>query len=835
MKNHRLRIIFILLIVSFFGITACDDPAYKIDFVNSDFFKGLYRGAPQENSNVGFCQSNDNDLGSLASPLDATLSYEQVDAVTRKAVVRAGGLESVMEEGDEWVLIKPNMVEHAENQNHIGVATDLRVVKSIIQQLIELPANKRPKRITVGEGGGSWAGDKGFTVTWPEYDALSYDGMLKEFGTQYPEIEFDWIDFNNESDASPYAEDMPVPGGRLELETYTVPQAVLQCDKFIIVSVMKTHEMVKATMTHKNYIGISPSSVYGTFGLSHFGIPHGATLLNKQIDFTNTIDRSVVDLFSFHPADFAVVECFWGTEETGPREGWEIKRNMVIAGADPLATDAVGAYYMGFNPYDFDYLHWSWMKGFGNTFDLAYIALNGPDQSLPARTGIDKIRSDNNLADFVKQTLQPHLGRGIRMWLLNGPHDGTDINYDYLGGEISASPEKGDVTAGKIWELFADYNDYMDLGKYYKGPSSCMTYAYTNVYAEKALDVELRFASDNGIKIFLNGQAVYTNCSTGDFPSGQGNPWYEEKVGISLNAGKNRLLVKIYNKSNAYGFSMYVTEADADTPIEVSYELWEKDDAVGTVYWVELGDTVNSMNPDGTNAKTLVSNASDPDGIDIDADNGKMYWTNMADGTIMKANFDGTDIEEVVPTGYCETPKQLALDLTGRMMYWCDRDSPKVMKAGMDGSDIEIIVSEDIESPVGMALDIDMGKLYFSDRYAGNIKRANLNGSDVETVLDGLNYPVDLALDLVGRQIYWTARQDGKIFRANMDGSGKELVVQDLNEPIGVSLDLENNKMYYTNINLLLGNIFRSDMDGTGQEELKSGGIPLGICYSPPK
>ena len=839
MKNLYFRILFIFFVIVSIGYISCDgttppDTNYKTNFMGSEFYKGLFRGAPAGKSLVGLCQSNDAELGSLAKPLNAELTYEHVDAITRKAIARAGGLESVMEVGDEWVLIKPNMVEHAGNLGHKGVATDLRVMKSVIQQLIELPANKRPKRITVGEGGGNWSGSAGFTAKWKHYDNLSYDGMLKDFGAKYPDIQFDWIDFNNESNDSPFAPEKEVPGGGLESASFTLPEAIQKCDKFIVVSVMKTHEMVKTTLTHKNYIGISPSSIYGIVGLSHFGIPHGATVTDKRIDYTNTIDRSVVDLFSFHPADFSVSECFWGTEETGPREGWEIKRNIVFAGKDPLAHDAVGTYYMGFNPYDLDYLHWSWMKGFGNTFDLNYINVNGPDNLMKARPGIDKLRSNNNLKDFVKQALTAHQGRGIRMWLLNGPHDGTNINTDYLGGELTASPVEGDSAAGKQWQTFADYSDYMDLANFLEGPSSCMTYAYTNVYSEKAISAELRFASDNGIKIIFNGEVVYTNASTGDFPSGQGNPWVEDSVKVNLKAGKNTLLVKVYNEANAYGFSMYVSETDADTPVGVTSELWGKASA-GSFYWVELLNTVNKANADGSMKTTLLSNASDPDGIDIDPEEGKMYWTNMQGGTVMRANLDGTDVEELIPTGYCETPKQLALDLVNRKMYWCDRDSPKVVRANMDGSGFEIIIDEDLISPVGMALDVPNGKLYFTDRHAENIKRANLDGSDVEIILDNTNYPVDLALDLQKRHLYWTARKDGKIFRINMDGSGMTLLVDGLNEPIGVSLDLANNKMYYTNVNLLSGNIYRSDLDGKNQEELVSGGIPLGIVYLPPQ
>jgi hypothetical protein len=99
-----------------------------------------------------------------------------------------------------------------------------------------------------------------------------------------------------------------------------------------------------------------------------------------------------------------------------------------------------------------------------------------------------------------------------------------------------------------------------------------MTYAYANIIAEKAMsNAELRFAADNGIKIWLNGVSVFNDGAMKEFPSGFGNPWYTNTVKVNLNKGKNRLLVKVYNSYGAYGFSMYVSEPDGDTPVGLKY------------------------------------------------------------------------------------------------------------------------------------------------------------------------------------------------------------------------------------------------------------------------
>src|SRR5262245_53914766 len=50
----------------------------------------------------------------------------------------------------------------------------------------------------------------------------------------------------------------------------------------------------------------------------------------------------------------------------------------------------------------------------------------------------------------------------------------------------------------------------------------------------------------------------------------------------------------------------------------------------GRLFLLELsGDRIHSMNPDGSDRKTIVTNCYLPDGIVVDAEAGHIYWTNM--------------------------------------------------------------------------------------------------------------------------------------------------------------------------------------------------------------
>src|SRR5215813_12088699 len=91
----------------------------------------------------------------------------------------------------------------------------------------------------------------------------------------------------------------------------------------------------------------------------------------------------------------------------------------------------------------------------------------------------------------------------------------------------------------------------------------------------------------------------------------------------------------------------------------------------GRLFLLELsGDRIHSMNSDGSDRKTIVTDCHFPDGIAVDADAGHVYWTNMGipnldDGWIERADFGGGNRRVIIPRGVTHTPKQLRLDKEG--------------------------------------------------------------------------------------------------------------------------------------------------------------------------
>jgi uncharacterized protein (DUF362 family) len=111
--------------------------------------------------------------------------------------------------------------------------------------------------------------------------------------------------------------------------------------------------MTGASLTMKNYFGIAPGAKYGfpKDGLHKLGHPN----------------EVLVDLFSFHPADFAIAGGCWGLEGDGPHPpgARSVHHNVVIAGANAVTVDAIAAAVMGFDSADLPYLALAEKRGFG--------------------------------------------------------------------------------------------------------------------------------------------------------------------------------------------------------------------------------------------------------------------------------------------------------------------------------------------------------------------------------------------------------------------------------------------------------------------------------------
>src|SRR5580700_7782594 len=285
----------------------------------------------------------------------------------------------------------------------------------------------------------------------------------------------------------------------------------------------------------------------------------------------------------------------------------------------------------------------------------------------------------------------------------------------------------------------------------------------------------------------------------------------------------------------------------------------------GRLYVLDLsGGRIFSLNPDGSDSKTLVTGCRLPDGLAVDSAAGYVYWTNMGvphrnDGSIERVDLDGGNRRFIIPEGGTFTPKQLHLEKKSGKLYWSDREGMRVMRAGLDGSQVETLIQtgegeSDRRDPsnwcVGITVDPIRGEMYWTQKGAddsghGRIFRASIDmprgqtpttRRDVEVLFEGLPEPIDLELDLEHRVLYWTDRGDpprgNTVNRASIDAKPQapEILVTHLMEGIGIALDVAGDRMFVTDF---AGSLYSARLDGSGERNpLYAQGNLTGVAYA---
>jgi len=248
---------------------------------------------------------------------------------------------------------------------------------------------------------------------------------------------------------------------------------------------------------------------------------------------------------------------------------------------------------------------------------------------------------------------------------------------------------------------------------------------------------------------------------------------------------------------------------------------------------------VSRIGTDGTGYAQLIETGSGIRAVAIDLRDRKVYWTDVNNFVIARANLDGSEPESVVTSGLI-FPSALAIDPIGRAMYWLDQDN-WLARSGLDGSDFTVL-SESVTHR-GIDLDLTAGKVYWSTSdtlFKGKILRSNLDGSEPQVVvmsLDAQFKPNAIALDLAGGKIYWTDYVIDVVSRSNLDGTGIEIIwaAGTNNNPRGIALDLARGKVYWGQDNDFdgtSGRIMRANLDGTDpQVVITDIGLPNYLAF----
>lgn len=254
---------------------------------------------------------------------------------------------------------------------------------------------------------------------------------------------------------------------------------------------------------------------------------------------------------------------------------------------------------------------------------------------------------------------------------------------------------------------------------------------------------------------------------------------------------------------------------------------------------------ISRVGTDGLGLTTLVNTGGGTRGLALDLEGGKMYWADVDNFFIRRANLDGTGQEDLIPLTGKELPfpSAMAVHHASGKFYWGDQTLGTMNRANLDGSGAEVLFSTQFHR--GLAIDYANGKMYWDtsiSQFKGEVWRCNLDGSSREVVVSSLDErfkPNKLALDIAGGKIYWTDYVVDVVQRSNLDGTGIEtLYVPPFNRnPQGITLDLQAGLVYWgqdLEIEGHTGKIMVMGLDGSNDHDFLTGfGHVNEIVYAP--
>jgi len=130
-------------------------------------------------------------------------------------------------------------------------------------------------------------------------------------------------------------------------------------------------------------------------------------------------------------------------------------------------------------------------------------------------------------------------------WEVAGPYRQEGKNFSQLF-EIVFPPETEEVGAVR-WKVLPAESP-VDLQKALGDGEQCVAYARTRVLSDKEQPARLEIGSDDGVKVWWNGQPVFARNVARLLTPG------EEKVNVTLRPGVNTLMLKITQNNLGWAF-----------------------------------------------------------------------------------------------------------------------------------------------------------------------------------------------------------------------------------------------------------------------------------------
>lgn len=166
-----------------------------------------------------------------------------------------------------------------------------------------------------------------------------------------------------------------VPGGGMMYAGFDLNHSYRDCDVYVSLAKLKQHRTAGVTLSMKNSFGITPTTIYaeqapidepgllpvGYRGAMHVGSRMPPKSAPPAVDLTShdpgyRVPRIITDLVSARPIHLQVIDGVYSmTGGELPNQGPKaihqaVHPGVLIAGLNPVSTDAVAVSVMGFDP-----------------------------------------------------------------------------------------------------------------------------------------------------------------------------------------------------------------------------------------------------------------------------------------------------------------------------------------------------------------------------------------------------------------------------------------------------------------------------------------------------
>jgi uncharacterized protein (DUF362 family) len=273
----------------------------------------------------------------VAKPVVAIARAENYEPKKVRSQVQAlldgiGGVADILAHGNR-VAIKVNLTGGTGNKPLPGtkeIETYL-THPEVIRALCELLRDAGVKDLFIVES----VYEQG---SWPHYE---YSDMAKSVGATLVDLNY----------PNPYKDYVQVtPGSQaMTYQNFYFNPLLHEIDAFISVSKMKCHNTAGVTHSMKNLFGLVPVDIYKlNAGDNYRSAFHGDGKSTAE-----RLPRVIVDLNLARPVHLALIDGILTCEGgEGPWIGGinPVKAGVLLAGKDPVATDAVATAVMGFDP-----------------------------------------------------------------------------------------------------------------------------------------------------------------------------------------------------------------------------------------------------------------------------------------------------------------------------------------------------------------------------------------------------------------------------------------------------------------------------------------------------